>query len=255
MVDVQTMSIPEVVTLLGEHLESCGGPTLSITTGRDLIVKTRARDDDSLNVWIDGRRSSLPSTIATALDDHGVGLAGVDIVIESGGQEASDGGDSLVLLIVDAGVAPPPDRREECERAAAAIGLEHLADAGPDAVLRLDDETLKARTRHVITETARVRAATRAIESGAWEQLGTILTASHASLRDDFEVSSAELDVAAEAALEAGALGARLGLALVTADRVEAVRELVDARFVGVGWPRPAVSAVEAVMRHGNLVS
>ena len=254
MVDVQTMSIPEVVTLLGEHLVWCGGPSLSITTGRDLVVKTRARDDDSLNVWIDGRRSSLPSTIAAALDDHGVGLVGVDIVIESGAQQAS-GDDGLALLTVDAGVAPPPDRREECARAATALGLEHLADAGPDAVLRLDDETLKARTRHVITETARVRAATRAIQSGAWEQLGTILTASHASLRDDFEVSSAELDVAAEAALEAGALGARLGLALVPADRVEAVRELVERRFDGVGWPRPAVSAVEAVMRHGNLVS
>jgi galactokinase len=248
------MSIPEVVMLLGEHLGSCGGPSLSITTGRDLVVKTRARDDDSLNVWIDGRRSSLPSGIAAALDDHGVGLAGVDLVIESGAQQTSDG-DGLVLLVVDTGEGPPPDRREECARAAAELGLDDLAAAGPDAVLRLDDETLKARTRHVITETARVPAATRSIETGAWEQLGTILTASHASLRDDFEVSSAQLDVVAEAALEAGALGARLGLALVPADRVEAVRKLIERRFDGVGWPRPAVSAVEAVMRHGNLVS
>jgi galactokinase len=248
------MRIPEVVTLLGEHLEHCGGPSLSITTGRDLVVKTRARDDDAVNTWIDGRRSSLPPTVAAALDDHGVGSAGLDVVIESGTQGPS-GDDGLVLLIVSAGVAPPSDRREECERAAAALGLEHLAQAGPDAVLRLDDETLKARTRHVITETARVRAAGRAIESGAWEQLGTILSASHASLRDDFEVSCAELDVAADAALEAGALGARMGLALVPADRVEAVRALIEVRFDGAGWSRPAVSVVGAVMRHGNLVS
>jgi galactokinase len=254
VVDVQTMRIPEVVSLLGEQLDHCGAPSLSITTGRDLIVKARPRDDDTVNTWIDGRRSSLPPAIAAALDDHGIGSAGVDVVVESGTQGAS-GDDGFVLLIVSPDVAPPPDRREECERAAAVLGLEHLAQAGPDAVLRLDDETLKARTRHVITETARVRAATRSIESGAWEQLGTILTASHASLRDDFEVSCAELDVAAEAALEAGALGARMGLALVPTDRAQAVRELVERRFDGVGWPRPAVSAVEAVMRHGNLVS
>jgi galactokinase len=144
-------------------------------------------------------------------------------------------------MIVDPGTATSTDRREECRRAAESLGLDQLADAGPDAVLKLADESLKARTRHVITETARVRAAERALEAQAWAQLGTILTASHASLRDDFEVSCAELDVVSEAALEAGAFGARLGLALVPPDRAPAVRELVERRFDGVGWRRPEV--------------
>ena len=90
-----------------------------------------------------------------------------------------------------------------------------------------------------------MRAARRAIESGSWSQLGTIITASHASLRDDFEVTCAELDVAAEAALEAGALGVRASgpalVVLASGDRVTAVREFVEQRFDGAGWPRPNV--------------
>lgn len=253
MVDVQTMRIPEAVDLLGEHLGHCGAPSLSIATGRDLVVKTRGRNDDAVNVWIDGQRSSLPSAIATVLAGRGIASTGVDVVIESEKPELN-GEDELALVIVGAGLTSPPDRRDDCRRAAEALGLAQLADAGPDAVLKLDDETLKARTRHVITETARVRAGRTAMESGGWAQLGTILTASHASLRDDFEASSAELDVAAEATLEAGALGARLGLALVPSDRVDAARSLVERRYEGLGWPRPEVFVVEGAMRRGNLV-
>ena len=166
----------------------------------------------------------------------------------------------LTLLVIATGVEHAhaesgyAERRDECERAGAELGVEHLASVGPDAVLRLDDETLKKRTRHVITETARVRGALRALDVGAWTQLGTMLTASHASLRDDFEVSCAELDVAADTAVEAGALGARMTgggfggsvIALVPHDRVAAVRELVERRFDGVGWARPDVFAVRA---------
>ncbi|MEH3032946.1 MAG: galactokinase [Aeromicrobium erythreum] len=166
--------------------------------------------------------------------------------------------DGLVVLVVDTGVHHAhadggyADRRRESEAAAAQLGLEHLAAAGPDAILRLEDETLKARTRHVITETARVRAALRALADRAWPQLGTILTASHESLRDDYAVSCAELDVAVEAALEAGALGARMtgggfggsAIALVPQDRVDAVTGLVRERFEALGWSRPAVFPV-----------
>ena len=67
----------------------------------------------------------------------------------------------------------------------------------------------------------------------------------------DFEVTSAELDVAVEAALEAGALGARASdgavVVLIPGDRVPAVRELVGQRFDGVGWPRPGVVDMRAV--------
>ena len=246
VIDVQEWRVPEVVHLLGEHLDHCGGPALSVATGRDLLVKARPRDDDAVNVWVDGHRSSLPPAVAASLDEHDLGSGGVDLVIES---EPAASPNGLVLMVADVAVAPSPDRSEECQRAAESLGLERLADAGPDAILKLDDESLKARTRHVITEMARVRAAQRAIESGGWNQLGTILTASHASLRDDFEVSCAELDVVTEAALEAGALGARMDLTLVPPERVPMVRELVERRFEGVGWKHPEVRTLGPVKR------
>lgn len=145
-------------------------------------------------------------------------------------------------------------RRDECERAAAELGLEHLADAGLDAMVNLTDEVLKARTRHVLTETARVRAAVSALNRSAWTQLGAIFTASHESLRDDFEVSCPELDVAVEAALEAGALGARMtgggfggsAIALVPLDMVATVRERVETQYAARAWAAPETFVVHA---------
>ena len=168
--------------------------------------------------------------------------------------------DGLVLLVINTRAhhslanGEYAARRDECERAAAELGLAWLAEAGLDATVRLTDETLKARTRHVLTETARVKGAVNAIARRAWPQLGTILTASHVSLRDDFEVSCAELDVAVEAALEAGALGARMtgggfggsAIALVPQETVAAARERVEARYAAHQWPTPEVFVVHA---------
>ncbi len=249
MPDVQKWLVPEVVDLLGDRLDHGGVPRESIATGRTLVVKARARDDATRNAWADGRRVPLPRSVADSLGQHGLGSGGVDVVIETESADPSQLVEGLVLMIVDLAMPDPPDRAEECRRAAAALGLERLADAGPDAVLRLDDEVLKARTRHVITETARVRAARRAIDSAAWAQVGSILTASHTSLRDDFAASRAEADVAADAALEAGALGVRMNLALVPADRVAAVRDLVERRFEDLGWPRPEVQTLGVAKR------
>ena len=168
--------------------------------------------------------------------------------------------DGLTLVVIATGAhhaladGEYAARREECERAAAELGLDWLAQAGLDATVRLSDETLKARTRHVLTETARVRAAVNAISRRAWPQLGTILTASHASLRDDFQVSCPELDVAVEAALEAGALGARMtgggfggsAIALVAPEQVQALRDRVEARYAAHQWKRPETFVVRA---------
>lgn len=168
--------------------------------------------------------------------------------------------DGLILLVVATGAhhsladGEYAARRGECERAAAELGLTWLAEAGLDATVKLTDETLKARTRHVLTETARVRAAVNAINRRAWTQLGSIFTASHESLRDDFQVSCPELDVAVEASLEAGALGARMTgggfggsvIALAPVDGVATVREKVEARYESRGWRRPESFVVHA---------
>ncbi|WP_167005387.1 galactokinase [Mumia sp. ZJ430] len=143
-------------------------------------------------------------------------------------------------------------RRTQTEELSALLGVERLAAAPPDAVLKVEDPVLKARLRHVITETQRVRSAVRALSSRDWAQLGQLMTASHASLRDDYDVSAPELDLTVEAAMEHGALGARMtgggfggsAIALIEADRVGSLTEAVAAAFARVDFPEPRTFVV-----------
>jgi len=172
----------------------------------------------------------------------------------------------LVLLVLDTRVRHSHaggeygQRRAACEQAARVLGVRHLASlaepygaAAPDlAVLdRLEDETTRQRVRHVLTETCRVRATVELLQSGRTgdvEAIGPLLNASHASLRDDYEVTCPELDSAVAAAVAAGALGARMtgggfggsAVALVAADRVDAVQDGVRAAAASAGHAEPA---------------
>ncbi len=140
-------------------------------------------------------------------------------------------------------------RREECEAAARALGVESLREAGPQDVDRLDDAALRRRTRHVVTETARVSATVEALAGGDWDGVGGLFSESHASMRDDFEISCDELDVVVDTALAHGALGARMtgggfggsAIALVPADRAGEVADRVTAAFADRGWSVPGV--------------
>jgi galactokinase len=101
-------------------------------------------------------------------------------------------------------------RRRQCEQAAAALGATALRDVEIDqleqARHRLGDETYR-RARHVITENARTIAAAEAIRRGDWPTIGRLMVASHASLRDDFEVSCEELDLLVALATDGAASG------------------------------------------------
>jgi galactokinase len=116
----------------------------------------------------------------------------------------------LAVLVVHSGVSRAlagsayAERRRDCERIAARLGVPALRDA------TLEQVADEPRARHVVSENARVLEAARALRSGDVDALGPLLAASHASLRDDFEVSTPELDALVEALVEAGALGARL---------------------------------------------
>lgn len=172
--------------------------------------------------------------------------------------EAAWGEAGLSLVVIDTGVQHAiaggeyTSRHEECRRAAEALGLDHLADVTLDGLYRLEDEDLRSRARHVLTETARVRSAVRALAGHDWPQLGTILTAGHASLRDDFAVSCPELDATVEAAVEAGALGARLTgfgfggsvIALAPTAGLLPLKATVESTFAGRGWAAPALFTV-----------
>lgn len=356
MDDVRSWTVPGRVTLIGEHLDHNGGPTLPFAVDRSLRVRARARTDATVAVWSGGRTASFDVTVSpgdgqvTADDwasyvagavwatrEAGLAHGGLDLVVEGdlpGGaglassaaitcatvlamtdvhgqvpdrltvaetaQRAESGyigvpvglmdqlavlhgapghgvlidhaarppgvttvpltwaDDDLALLVVDTRVrhrlaaGEYAVRREECARAAEALGLDHLAAAGLDAVLTLEDDVLVRRTKHVLTETARVRAAVNALRTRSWTQLGTMLTASHTSLRDDFEVSCPELDDTVDASLEAGALGARMvgggfggsAIALVPRGKAAAVRTAVEARFAARDLPAPHVAEV-----------
>jgi galactokinase len=101
------------------------------------------------------------------------------------------------------------DRRDECREACQLLGLTSLRDATLADAARLPDP-LDRRVRHVVAENARVRAAVDALRRGEVAALGELLNDSHASLRDDYEVSVPAVEAARETLLRGGALGARI---------------------------------------------
>ncbi len=103
-------------------------------------------------------------------------------------------------------------RRRGCEEAARQLGVGALRDVDDlDAALaRLDDEELVRYVRHVVSENARVLATVDLLDAGALGDIGPLLTASHASMRDDFRITVPEVDRTVETMLELGALGARM---------------------------------------------
>jgi galactokinase len=139
------------------------------------------------------------------------------------------------------------ERRAACEEAAAALGVDHLAAARADEVGLLEDPVARRRARHVVSEDRRVTAALAALEAGDWGAVGRLMTASHGSLRDDFEVSCPELDVTVDAALAAGALGARMtgggfggsAIVLTPPGADGAIREAVARAFASEGFGPP----------------
>jgi len=101
------------------------------------------------------------------------------------------------------------ERRAECSRACELLGVESLREVSPDAVERLP-ERLRRRARHVLGENARVKDTVAALRTGDLPAVGRLLNASHASLRDQYEVSTPAVETAVERLLRAGATGARI---------------------------------------------
>jgi galactokinase len=145
-------------------------------------------------------------------------------------------------------------RRAECEEAARRLGirsLRYLTDLAD--VDRLTDPVLRRRARHVVADNQRVLDVVALLRSRAaagadtYRGIGRLLTQSHLSLRDDFEISWPQADAAVEAAVEAGAFGARMigggfggsVLALVPAAAGGPVRDAVTGAFARRAWTAP----------------
>ncbi|OLC22161.1 MAG: galactokinase [Chloroflexi bacterium 13_1_40CM_68_21] len=158
---------------------------------------------------------------------------------------------SVELAVIDSGTRHEHatggynQRREECEQAARHLGvgsIRDLEDRPLDEVLERLPPPLDRRVRHVVTENGRVRDAVAALESGDVSKLGALLDASHRSLRDDYEVSTPELDRLVELACDDRAVrGARLVgggfggsiLALTQSGAAEDAAERVLRRYDG----------------------
>jgi galactokinase len=142
------------------------------------------------------------------------------------------------------------DRRASCEEASRILGVPALRDVTDldDALRRLDEEVMRRRVRHVVTENARVLEAVDILTSGSLRDLAPVLDASHASMRDDFEITVPTVDLAVETAREAGAVGARMTgggfggciIALVPAGETETVAAAVERAFAQAGYGPPA---------------
>ena len=153
-------------------------------------------------------------------------------------------------------------RRRACQEAASMLGVSSLRDMPDDAALaRLADPLLRRRARHVVTENRRVVRTAELLSAGEVASIGPLLTASHASLRDDFEVSWPEADAAVDTALEAGALGARMTgggfggsvIVLLPADSAGKIGDRLTARFLRSGWPPPDLLAAVPSASAGRL--
>ncbi len=146
-------------------------------------------------------------------------------------------------------------RRASCERASKALGVTALRDVSVDDLPRaaelMDDVTFR-RVRHIVTENQRVLDTVETLREQGPRAIGDLLLASHASMRDDFEISVPELDTAVEAAMAAGAIGARMtgggfggaAIALVETARVQDVRDAAVTAFAASEFTAPTVFTV-----------
>ncbi|WP_327703268.1 galactokinase [Streptomyces decoyicus] len=169
-------------------------------------------------------------------------------------------GEGLRLLVVDTrvkhelGDGAYAERRAGCERGARALGVRALRDVPyaqlPEALDKLADEpVVQALVRHIVTENHRVEEVIARLDAGRTRAIGPLLTAGHASLRDDFKISCRELDLAVDTAHAAGALGARMtgggfggsAIVLVEEDGATAVGAAVTDAFAAAGHAVPRI--------------
>ncbi|MEU3074338.1 galactokinase [Streptomyces laurentii] len=171
--------------------------------------------------------------------------------------------DGLRLLVVDTrvkhalGDGAYAERRAGCEAGARALGVRTLRDVSitqlDDALRKLEGaaESVRRCVRHVVTDNDRVARVIALLDGGDPRAVGALLVEGHTSLRDDLRVSCPELDLVVEAAVEAGALGARMtgggfggsAVVLVESERADAVSAAVTGAFAGAGYGVPGVFA------------
>lgn len=193
--------------------------------------------------------------------DHGVFLDCRTLAAEV--IELGFAANGLELLIIDTRVAHRlvdggyAERRAACEKGAELMGVASLRDLTEADLSRaqeiMDDSTFR-RVRHVVTENQRVLDTVATLKSSGPRAIGQLLNASHASMRDDFEISIDELDTAVDTANRHGAIGARMtgggfggaAIALVPIEKASETTLAVLAEFEALDYEKPNIFAVSA---------
>jgi len=164
-------------------------------------------------------------------------------------------GDGLEILVLDTKTphalvdSEYAARRASCEEAARLLGvtaLRDISDLGA-ALDQLSDPVIRRRVRHVVTENARVLTAVDVLRAGRIADLAPLLDASHESMRDDFEITVPQVDLAVQTARTSGALGARMTgggfggciIALVAAGESERIGGEIARSFAAAGFGPP----------------
>jgi galactokinase len=199
----------------------------------------------STALLIDFREVSV-APVAFDPDAAGVGL----LLIDSRARHSHAGGDYAA-------------RRASCERAAADLQASSLREVSDIAALAAVRDPVDARrARHVLTENQRVLDCVAALNDSDFAAAGRIFIASHASMRDDFEITTGHIDLIADTAVQAGALGARMTgggfggcvIALVPAERTESVAEAVRWEMHDAGFEQPVITRTHAAGGAGRCM-
>jgi len=175
-----------------------------------------------------------------AFDPDGCGVA--LLLIDSRARHRHAGGDYAA-------------RRASCERAAADLDASSLREVVDLSALdAVTDPIAARRARHVLSENDRVLDFVAALGDSDFAEAGRIMIASHASMRDDFEITTGHIDLIVDTAVRAGALGARMTgggfggcvIALAPDSRADAVAEAVRQAVRGAGYEEPVITRTRA---------
>ena len=143
------------------------------------------------------------------------------------------------------------------------VSLREVQDRGLSVLDGVTDVVDARRARHVLTENQRVFDFVAAVRDSDYVEAGRIFNASHASMRDDFEITTENIDLIADTAVRAGALGARMTgggfggcvIALVPTDRVEVVGAAVREAVCSAGYQEPLITRTLAAQGAGVVTS
>ena len=222
----------------------------------DLVLVCRSAENDFVGAptGILDQSASLLST-----PDHALFL---DCRTRQGRQVALPlAASGLVMLVIDTRVSHAHDSGgykelvAACTRGAEELGVKALRDVGIERLAEAEASLapeIYRRVKHIVTENQRVLRTVELLESQGPAAIGELLVASHASMRDDFGISSVELDLAVDTAIAAGAIGSRMtgggfggsAIALVEVSRAGQVSAAVREAFAAAQYIAPEIFSV-----------